>query len=118
LLDELPVKPGDLTGARLIATFRDQKGEGKAAIDFDPHGARYFALRWILKKTATGPFEVAEIAAFGTLPLSVLDLDEVPNAFAQTFRPGEGGDDFSNSLGTLANPPSFGTSPAIPPVSP
>jgi hypothetical protein len=118
LLDDLPANPGDLTNARLIATVTDQKGEGKAAIDFDPHGARYVALRWTPKKAATRPFEVAEIAAFGTLPLSVLDLDEIPNAFAQTFKPGEGGQDLSNRLGTLAIPPTFGIIPTITPVSP
>jgi hypothetical protein len=118
LLDELPAKPGDLSNARLIATVTDQKGEGKAALNFDPHGARYVALRWTPKKALTRPFEVAEIAAFGTLPLSVLDLDEIPNAFAQTFKPGESNQDFSNKLGTLANPPTFGTIPTVTPVSP
>ena len=118
LMDELPAKPGDLTNARLIATVEDQAGEGKAAINFDPHGARYVALRWTPEKATTRPFEVAEVAAFGTLPLSVLDMEEVPNAFAQTFKPGESNQDFSNKLGTLADPPTFGTVPTITPTSP
>lgn len=108
LLNELPAKPGDLAGADRIASVVDQTGEGRAAINFDPRGARYLALRWTPKQPQTKPFEVAEIAAFGVVPLSVLDLDQVPNAFAQTFQPGESSTDFSNKLGTLASPPVLG----------
>lgn len=108
-MDDLGTTPGDLAGATLIASIPDQKGEGKAAIDFDPRGARYIALRWTPKKPQTQPFEVAEIAAFGAVPLSLLDLDEAPNAFADTTKPGESGHDFSNTLGTLADPPPIGT---------
>jgi hypothetical protein len=82
------------------------------AVNFDPHGAHYVALRWSPKGPQTHPLEVAEIAAFGAVPLSVLDLAELPNSFAQTSKPGEGAQDFSNSLGTLADPPTLA------PVSP
>ena len=108
LLDELGSTPEDLSGAKLIASVTDQAGDGKAAVDFDPRGARYVALRWTPKNPRTQPVEVAEIAAFGAVPLSVLDLEEVPNAFAETVKPGEGGQDFSNTLGTLADPPLLG----------
>jgi hypothetical protein len=118
LLNELPANPGDLASATRIASVTDQKGEGRAAVNFDPRGARYVALRWTPKQPQTRPFRVAEIAAFGAVPLAVLDLEEVPNAFAQTFKPGEGSSDFSNKLGTLANPPVFASPPVLGAVSP
>ncbi len=112
LLDELGAIPGDLASARLVTTLSDQESDGKAAADFDPRGARYVALRWTPKKPETRSIDVAEIGVFGAATLTVLDLEAVPNAFAQTFMPGEGSHDFSNGLGTLANPPTLA------PVSP
>jgi hypothetical protein len=112
LLDELGSTPGDLSGAKLIASVTDQTADGRTAVNFNPRGARYIALRWTPRTAQSRPVEVAEIAAFGAVPLSVLDLTESPNTFAQTSRPGEGSQDFSNSLGTLANPPTLA------PVSP
>jgi hypothetical protein len=46
LLPELGSNPGDLVGATPVASVTDTNGGGKAAVDFDPHGARYVALRW------------------------------------------------------------------------
>ena len=46
LLQELGTNPGDLSGRTPIASVTDETGGGKAAVDFDPHGARYVALRW------------------------------------------------------------------------
>jgi hypothetical protein len=111
LLDHLGSTPGDLSSAELIATS-DRRADGKAAAEFDPRGARYVALRWIAKQPQREPVNVAELGVFGTQALSVLDLEEVPNAFAETAKPGEGGHDFSNGLGTLAAPP------ILEPVSP
>lgn len=107
ILDQLGSIPGDLSGARLIASVPDQTGDGRAAVNFDPHGARYVALRWTPKKGQTESVEVAEIAAFGAVPLSVLDLAELPDSFAEASKPGEGSQDFSNSLGTLGDPPAI-----------
>jgi len=102
LLNDLTQDGADLRNTKPVASVVDAVG-GKAAVDFEPRGARYVALRWTRQKAKNGPFEVAEVAAFSVVPLSVLDLAEVPS-FVQT--------DFTNSLGTLADPP------AIVPVSP
>jgi hypothetical protein len=107
VLDQLENNPADLSGAKLIASVPDQAGDGRAAVNFDPRGARYVALRWTPKKAQTQPIEVAEIAAFGAVPLSVLDLAELPDSFADISKPGESSQDFSNSLGTLADPPTI-----------
>lgn len=56
--------------------------------------------------------EVADVCAFGNVPLSVVDLGEQPDLFADAAKPGESSQDFSNSLGTLAIPPT------VNPVSP
>lgn len=112
LLDELGNIPGDLSGAKLIASVTNPGRDGNAAIDFDARGARYVALRWTPKKAQTEPVEVSEIAVFGSVPVSVLDLEESPTSFVQISRPGDGGQDFSSTLGTLADPPSLS------PVSP
>jgi hypothetical protein len=109
LIDKLRDNPGDLSGLTPIATIKDP-GNGKAAVNFNPHGARYVALRWTpdVTKYRNDNFELAEINAFGDVPLSILHTTEAP-LFASNVAvrsvPGEGGPDFSNKLGTLADPP-------------
>jgi hypothetical protein len=117
LLKELGKNPADLTGAKSIASVTDRAAQGKAAVDFDPQGARYVALRWTPATSALGQgFELAEINAFGEMPLAMLNLTGVPDIYASNLSrmrfTGEGGRDFSNNLGTLASPP------VLPVVSP
>jgi hypothetical protein len=106
LLNDLNGSSANLENLRPVASIVDPVG-GKAAVDFDPQGARYVALRWTRNKSRGGPFEVAEIGAFSVVPLSLLDISQFPAAFADgsIHFPGEGGLDFSNGLGTLAEPP-------------
>jgi hypothetical protein len=106
MLDELGADPGDLSGAKPIASVTDTDGAGKAALDFDPHGGRYVALRWT-PADATTPhgFEVAEVSAFGEMPLSMLSTQEVPDLYAD------------NSVG-LMSPPLVVQPPVLPLVSP
>lgn len=106
LLQELGTNPGDLSGATPVASVTDTAGSGKAALDFDPHGARYVALRWTPAdaKAAHG-FEVAEVSAFGEMPLSMLSTLETPDIYAD------------NSLG-LMSPPQVVQPPVLPLVSP
>jgi hypothetical protein len=111
LLNELPADPGDLHGMKPVASIVDDKGTGQAAADFAPSSARYVAFRWSRAKPQGHPFAVAEVAGFSAVPISVLDLEEAP-ILADTSKPGESGSDFSNRLGTLADPPMTG------PVSP
>lgn len=112
LLDELGSDPGDLSHARLVSSSATQTGDGIIRVDFDPQNARYIALRWNRSRGSHKPIEVAEIGVFGTVPISVVDLTEQPEMFAENSKPGEGSQDMSNSLGTLANPPAIGsTSP-------
>src|SRR4051812_17688140 len=106
MLEHLGTNPGDLSGAKPIASVTDTDGSGKAALDFDPHGARYVALRWT-PADATTPrgFEVAEVSAFGEMPLSMLSTQEVPDVYAD------------NSVG-LMSPPLVVQPPVLPLVSP
>jgi hypothetical protein len=111
LLDELGTSRGDLGKGRLIATLVNQQKEGDAAVNFTPCHARYVALRWS-PKSPQERVTVAEVAAFGAAPIAVLDLGEQPQSLSEITRPGESGPDFSNSLGTLASPPTVSaTSP-------
>lgn len=110
LLNELGENPGDLTGARHISSVADRKAEGKAAVNFDAQGARYVALRWTsARRDDSHGFEVAEINVFGDMPLAMLNTGNVPDVYAANSTAmrfaGEGGLDFSNTLGTLAQPP-------------
>lgn len=107
----------DFDGLKPIASATDRAGEGKASVDFNPQGARFIALRW----TADGAhatheaFRIAEINAFGEVPLALIDMNTTPELFATNSivpHPGSSGPDFSNTLGTLADPP------ALAPVSP
>ena len=106
LLQDIGNDPGNLSGARPIASATDTDGDGKAAVDFDPHGARYVALRWTPAQgeTARG-FEVAEVSAFGEMPLSMLSTVEVPDVYAD------------NSIGLLSPPPLVAQPPVLPIVS-
>ena len=106
LLQDLGDNHGDLRGAQPIASVTDTDGAGKAALDFDPHGARYVALRWT-PADATTPhgFEVAEVSAFGEMPLSMLSTQEMPDIYAD------------NSIG-LMSPPLVVQPPVLPQVSP
>jgi hypothetical protein len=106
LLQDLGTNPGDLSGATPVASVTDTVGGGKAALDFDPHGGRYVALRWTPAE-AKGPhgFEVAEVSAFGEMPLSMLSTQEIPDIYAD------------NSIG-LMSPPLVVQPPVLPLVSP
>jgi len=106
LLTDLNKDPGDLRDVKPIASIADRSGSGKTAVNFDPRGARYVALRWTGDRPGGEPFEIAEISAFGVVPLSILDLNQVPDVVAQSF-PVKGVLDFSNALETLANPPAI-----------
>lgn len=108
LLNELAENPGDLTGAIHISSVTDRDAQGKAAVNFDPQGARFVVLRWTPAEKEPREFEIAEINAFGDMPLSMLNTSGTLDVYASNstwMRPGEGGPDFSNSLGTLAQPP-------------
>jgi len=106
MLENLGPNPGDLSEAKPIASVTDTDGSGKAALDFDPHGGRYVALRWT-PADATTPrgFEVAEVSAFGEMPLSMLSTQEMPDVYAD------------NSVG-LMSPPLVVQPPVLPQVSP
>jgi hypothetical protein len=106
LLEELAANPGDLSGRTPIASVTDAIGGGKAAVDFDPQGARYVALRWTpAQKSSRKGFEVAEVSAFGDMPLSMLSTSELPDVYAD------------NSMG-LMSPPLVTQPPRLPVVSP
>jgi hypothetical protein len=106
LLQELGANPGDLSGLTPVASVTDEIGGGKAAVDFDPAGARYVALRWTpAEKSSRKSFEVAEVSAFGDMPLAMLSTSEMPDIYAD------------NSLG-LMSPPLVTQPPVLPVVSP
>lgn len=104
VIDELPKDPNNLRDLTPIASVTDP-GNGKAAVDVDPRGARYVVLRWTPDhpQTVKDAFEIVEVCAFGGVPLSALNTNEAANLFA------------SNpplQLGPVADPP------VIAPVSP
>jgi hypothetical protein len=106
LLDELGAMPGDLSNATPIASVTDASAGGKAAVNFDPQGARYVALRWTPATPGSNQsFDVAEVSAFGDMPLSMLSTTEFPDIYAD------------NSM-SLKNPPVFVQPPVLPIVSP
>ncbi len=118
LLNDLGKSAIDLKYQAPVASVTDEDGDGKAAVDFDPQGARYVALRWTPAPGSAGEraFEIAEIDAFGNVPLASLQLTAAPGLYASNAAllqfPGQGSTELSNSLGTIAIPP------ALPVVSP
>ena len=111
LLDNLPANPADLSGLTPVASYTDHDKSGKAAVEFDPKGARYVALRWTADKSGSTAesFEIAELHAFGFVPLSMFQMNAASDVYASAENTihltGESSPDFSNSLGTLADPP-------------
>jgi hypothetical protein len=103
----------DLSNQKPVASTTDESGQGKAAVDFDARGARYVALRWTPAdgSSTDRAFEIAEINAFGDMPLAMLIANEAPGLYASSSSllqfSGEGSPDLSNSLGTLAIPPTL-----------
>lgn len=84
LLQEMGTDPSDLSGAKPVASVTDSTGSGKAALDFNPAGARYVALRWTpADRNTTRGFELAEVSAFGEMPLSMLSTAELPDIYAE-----------------------------------
>ena len=118
LLNDLGATAMDLANQKPVASVTDENGEGKAAVDFDPRGTRYVALRWTPADASTAEhgFEIAEINAFGNVPLAMLTLNEAPDLYASSSGPlqfsGRSSPEISNRLGTLAIPP------VLPVVSP
>jgi hypothetical protein len=115
LLNKLSGPGTDIIKGKPIATATPV--EGKATVDFDPRGARYVALRWIRKQPRTAPLAVAEVGAFAVGSNSIFDLVAPPSFIHSTIQmTSNAGPDFSNTLGTLAVPPT--RPPPIAPVSP
>lgn len=112
LLENFDREHPDLTAARPVASAADRDTSGKAAIDFDAKGARYVALRWTPEAGGSDrSFAVAEVNAFGDVPLAMLQVSEAPELYASNSSamqmPGEGTPDLSSTLGTLAVPPTL-----------
>jgi hypothetical protein len=106
LLNVLPTRPGDLSGAIPLACAIDQTDVARATIDFAPISARYVAFRWTRLKSSKTPFNVADVSV-----LSSMTQGQLPPVFseAELHFPGESVPDFSNKLGTLADPPTIPT---------
>jgi hypothetical protein len=77
-------------------------------VNFDPQGARYVALRWTPAAGNARGFEIAEINAFGDMPLSMLNTSGAPDVYASntigTRPPGDGGPDRIDPLATFDPP--------------
>lgn len=115
LLGELP-KNGDLNGLQPVAFVADRAGEGKSAAQFEPHGARFVALRWVPEKSAEGNFEVTEIAAFGDVPLT--RIAAVTNGAPDLFAENQNGLPLFENGAAGQNVGAYLTPPVIPIVSP
>lgn len=112
LLDRLAPDPADLSRAKPVGAAAARDASGKAALDFDPKGARYVALSWAPEKAGDRALEVTEVSAFGDMPLAMLQLSEAPDLYASNSAAVQGlsqsGRDLNSSMtGALAVPPSL-----------
>jgi hypothetical protein len=90
LLKQLSATPGDSNGLEPVASITDLAADGKAAVDFNPQGARYVVYRWTPSQTqGDRAFEVAEISAFGNVPLSMLNTNSLPDVYASSASNGD-----------------------------
>jgi len=104
LFNKLPADPGDFSSLKPVASLVDLGGRSTAAVEVQPSNVRYVALRWTREKSSNAPFEVAEVSAF-----AFLLREQLPPAFTdgEMHLPSESAPDFSNKLGTLADPPTI-----------
>ena len=102
LLNALPKHPRDLRSLKPIASIVDLANRSEAAAEFAPVDARYVAFQWTRQKSEGEQFHVTEISAFG-----MVALEQVPPVLAapDVHVSGETVIDFSNNLGTQADPP-------------
>lgn len=105
LINELPKNLTSLDGAQPLSCPIDRAHPNEAGIDFAPTNARYVVYRWTRQGKTRSPFQVAEVSA-----LSSAAPEQIPPIFAESEMhfTGETNIDFSNKLGTLADPPSVG----------
>jgi hypothetical protein len=103
LLDQLPKNLGNLDGAQPLNCSIGHADPREAAVDFEPTNVRYVVYRWTREKKTKSPFQVAEVSA-----LSSVAPEKIPPVFAENEMhfTNETNIDFSNKLGTLADPPS------------
>lgn len=102
LLNSLPNNVDDLGGAKALTCGLDKFDLGKAGVEFDPSNAHFVAVQWTRPAATAAPFEVAEVSAFG-----IASRAELPPALPDVHFARESGQDFSNGLGTLAQPPAI-----------
>lgn len=118
LLNDISKSATDINYQKPVASTTEQNDQGEAAVDFDPEGARYVAIRFTPSDSLSAgqDFAIAEINAYGDLPMAMIDALEAPDVYASNFTgatfAGEGITEISSGLGTLAIPP------AVPEVSP
>ncbi len=116
-------KPGriaslGLYGAETLDRFAARQERQQQQFGFAAEAARYIALRWTPENGSAGGrgFEIAEIHAFGDVPMAFLSMDSAPDLYASNSSAlkftGQGSPDLSNTLGTIAVPP---TLPAVSP---
>ncbi|MFN2507826.1 MAG: hypothetical protein ABR589_03540 [Chthoniobacterales bacterium] len=84
LLNDISKGATDLENQKPVASVTDREGDGKAAVEFETRGARYVALRWTPANSAgaENSFEIAEIDAFGEVPLAMLQVGDGPDLYA------------------------------------
>ena len=102
LLNQLPKGIRNFEGAQLLNCIIDQGRPNQAAVDFQPANARYVIFRWTREKATRSPFCVAEVSVF-----SRVSADQIAPIFAENeiHFTNETTVDFSNQLGTMADPP-------------
>lgn len=114
LTDKLGRRPDDLTGLAVAASVLD-RGDGKAALNFEARGAQFVILRWTPEGESGGDerdFEVMDVSAFGNAAPAMLVQSEAPTqldtmlalnlSVPPTFA---GAAELTTGLGTVAEPP-------------
>jgi hypothetical protein len=101
LISALPKDLREFDSAQSVNCNLDQTDLTRAAAEVSPTNARYVVFQWTRTSPTKAPFCVAELSAFSMLsPNSIPPALSVPEVhFAG------GSSDFSNKLGTLADPP-------------
>lgn len=85
LLDHLPadLRSVNWEQTKPIVTLRDDTGSGKAAADFDPHGARYICLRWTPQQIGKHrSFKICEVGAFSDISPLTMGWVDMPERLA------------------------------------
>lgn len=104
LTNQLPKQVDQSGVGQSLLCLTDPRNPNQSGAEFAATNARYVIFRWTRTKATKSPFGVAEVSVFSKVSSEHIQL---PFAETEIHFTNESKVDFSNQLGTIADPPSI-----------